>query len=248
MEEVYADLTALGDYLARVQEQRLTRLAFRLEADLSLPQMHRALDMLLPMVQRHTRCIRRDRQGYAVTATLGYRTGVRLADAWRTGDLSHLTAKEHLTLTCGEGILRQVPRALPPEEWLPRLTGILASRVNYRCPLPGRPGYAAVVDAAGALVRGQANCQGISDGMYLLGSMAGLDMGYKAGWNRHGPHLWNTVRLDGAWFFLDATAALRESGSAALLDERASLESGLRWERWAETVPVGKKAGILASG
>ena len=247
MEEVYADLTALGDYLARAQEQRLTRVAFRLEADLSLPQMHRALDMLLPMVQRHTRCIRRDRQGYAVTARLGYRTGVRLADAWRTGDLSRLTAEERLTLTCGEGILRQVPRALPPEEWLSRLTGVLASRVNYRCPLPGRPGYAAVVDAAGALVRGQANCQGISDGMYLLGSMAGLDMGYQAGWNRHGPHLWNTVRLGGAWYILDATAALLDPSGIAVMDARTSLARGLRWESWAEIFPIGKNAGILDS-
>ncbi|MGN0762781.1 MAG: hypothetical protein ACI4MK_05315, partial [Aristaeellaceae bacterium] len=106
MEEVFADLTALGRYLARVQEQRLTCVSFRLEADLSLPQMHRALDMLLPMVQRHTRHIRRDRQGYAVTARLGYRTGVRLADAWRADDLSRLTAEERLTLTCAEGILR----------------------------------------------------------------------------------------------------------------------------------------------
>lgn len=248
MEEVFADLTALGRYLARVQEQRLTCVSFRLAADLSLLQMHRALDMLLPMVQRHTRHIRRDRQGYAVTAQLGYRTGVRLADAWRTGGLSRLTAEERLTLTCAEGILRQVPRGLPPEERILRLAGILAARVTYCCPPTGRPGYAAVVDAAGALAHGRANCQGVSDGMYLLGSMAGLDMGYQAGWNRHGPHLWNTVRLGGAWYFLDATAALPDPGGIALMDDHACLVSGLCWERWAEAFPIGKKAGILASG
>lgn len=248
MEEVFADLTALGDYLARAQEQRLTRVAFRLEADLSLPQMHRALDMLLPMVQRHTRCIRRDRQGYAVTARLGYRTGVRLADAWRTGDLSRLTAEERLTLACAEGILRQVPRGLPPEEQILRLAGILAARVTYCCPPTGRPGYAAVVDAAGALLHCRANCQGISDGMYLLGAMAGLDMGYQAGWNRHGPHLWNTVRLGGAWYILDATAALLDPSGIAVMDARTSLARGLRWESWAEIFPIGKNAGILASG
>ncbi|MGN0970814.1 MAG: transglutaminase domain-containing protein [Aristaeellaceae bacterium] len=248
MEEAFADPAALGRYLARVQEQRLTRVSFRLEADLSLPQMHRALDMLLPMVQRHTRHIRRDRQGYAVTTRLGYRTGVRLADAWRTGDLSRLTAEERLTLAWGEDILRQVPRSLPPEERALRLAGMLAARVRYFSPAPGRSGYAGAVDAAGALVRGQANCQGVSDSMYLLGAMVGLEMGYQAGWNRRGPHLWNTVCLGGAWYFLDVTAALQDPGSIALMDERACHARGLRWERWAETVPVGEKRSILVSG
>ena len=248
MEEVFADLTALGMYLARVQEQRLTCMAFRLEADLSLPQLHRALDMLLPMVQRHTRHIRRDRQGYAVTARLGYRTGVRLADAWRAGDLSRLTAEERLTLACAEDILRQVPRGLPPEERLLRLAGILAARVTYCCPPTGRPGYAAVVDAAGALLHCQANCQGISDGMYLLGAMAGLDMGYQAGWNRHGPHLWNTIGLEGGWYALDVTAALGAPGSMALMDESECRALGLRWEGWAETVPLTGKRRNLTSG
>ena len=248
MEEAFTDLTALGMYLARVQEQRLTRATFRLAADLSLPQLHRALDMLLPMVQRHTRHIRRDRQGYAVTAQLGYRTGVRLADAWRADDLSRLTAEERLTLACGEDILRQVPRCPPPEEQILRLAGILAAWVTYCCPPPGRPGYAAVVDASGALVRGMANCQGISDGMYLLGAMAGLDMGYQAGWNRHGPHLWNTVRIGGTWYALDVTAALQDPGGIALMDESDCRALGLRWEAWAETVPLTGKRRNLTSG
>ena len=59
MEEVFADLTVLGMYLARVQAQRQIRVAFRLTANMTLPQAHRALDMLLPMVQRHTRLVHR---------------------------------------------------------------------------------------------------------------------------------------------------------------------------------------------
>ena len=248
MEEAFTDLTALGMYLARVQEQRLTRATFRVAADLSLPQLHRALDMLLPMVQRHTRHIRRDRQGYAVTTRLGYRTGVRLADALHTGDLSRLTAEDRLTLSCAEAILQRIPRALPMEERILRLADSLASRVRYFCPPPGSPGYAAVVDAAGALVRGRANCQGISDGMYLLGAMAGLDMGYQAGWNRHGPHLWNTVRIGGTWYALDVTAALQDPGGIALMDESDCRALGLRWEAWAETVPLTGKRRNLTSG
>ena len=248
MEEVFADLAALGMYLARAQEQRLTRVAFRLEEDLSLPQLHRALDMLLPMVQRHTRHLRRDRQGFSVRAVLGYRTGVRLADAWRAGDLARLTAEERDTLAQAEGILRRIPRGLPAEERLIRLAGMLACRTSYVCPQPGRSGYPSVVDASGALLRGQVNCQGISDGMYLLGSMAGLDMGYQAGWNRHGPHLWNTVRLDSGWYDLDVTAALGDPGRIALMDAETCRARGLRWEDWARAVPGHGKRGILSSG
>lgn len=248
MEEAFTDLAALGVYLARAQEQRTSRVAFRLEADLSLAQLHRALDMLLPMVQRHTRHVRRDRRGYTVTSTLGYRTGVRLADARRAGDLSRLTDDERAALACAETMLRPIPRALPPEERLLRLAGSLAARVCYFSPEPGRPGYAGAVDAAGALVQGRANCQGVSDGMYLLGAMAGLDMGYQAGWNRHGPHLWNTVRITGAWYALDVTAALGAPGSVLLLDEKACQARGLGWERWAEAASIGERHGILVSG
>ncbi len=248
MEEVFADLTALGMYLARAQEQRLTRVAFRLEEDLSLPQLHRALDMLLPMVQRHTRHLRRDRQGFTVRAVLGYRTGVRLADAWCACDPARLTAEERDTLARAEGILRRIPRGLPAQERLIHLAGMLACRTSYVCPPPGRSGYASVVDASGALLRGQANCQGVSDGMYLLGSMAGLDMGYQAGWNRHGPHLWNTVRLDSVRYDLDVTAALSDPGRIALMDEDACRARGLQWDGWARAVPGHGKRGILSSG
>ncbi|MGN0747721.1 MAG: hypothetical protein ACI4ML_13655 [Aristaeellaceae bacterium] len=248
MEKVFTDLTALDAYLARVQARRDACVAFRLEADLSLAQLHRALDMLLPMVQRHTRHVRRDRRGYEVTAKLGYRTGVRLADAWRAGDLSRLTARERDTLACAEDMLRQIPRSCPADVLALRLAGSLAARVCYFCPEPGRPGYAGAVDASGALVQGRANCQGVSDGMYLLGTMAGLDMGYQAGWNRHGPHLWNTVRVGGAWYALDVTSALQDPGSVALLDACACHDRGLGWEAWAEAVPLGITRGILASG
>ena len=246
MEEVFTDLASLGASLARAQARRESRVAFRLEADLSLPQLHRALDMLLPMIQRHTRHIRRDRQGYDVTARLGYRTGVRLADAWRGGDLSHLTAEERDTLDRGEDILRQVTRGCPADALALRLARLLAARVRYVCPPPGRPGYAAVVDASAALVRGQANCQGISDGMYLLGAMSGLEMGYQAGWNPHGPHLWNTVRVGGAWYALDVTAALYDPSGPVLLDESACRAHGLGWEAWADAVPLGGNGCILA--
>ncbi|MGN1019557.1 MAG: hypothetical protein ACI4O7_04210 [Aristaeellaceae bacterium] len=248
MEEAFTDPAALGAYLARAQARRETRVAFRLAADMSLPQVHRTLDMLLPMVQRHTRHVRRDRQGYAVTAVLGYRTGVRLADAWRVGDLSLLTAEERDTLDRAEALVRQTPRGLPADALALHLASLLAERVRYACPAPGRPGYAGVVDASAALARGQANCQGISDGMYLLGAMAGLDMGYQAGWNRHGPHLWNTVRIGGAWYALDVTAALHDPASPALLDEYACRALGLGWERWAQAVPLGEIGCILAFG
>ncbi|MGN0778299.1 MAG: hypothetical protein ACI4MJ_04060 [Aristaeellaceae bacterium] len=234
MQEVLTSLTALGAYLTQAQQARKQHLSFRVEMPLTLPQLHQALDMLLPMVQRHTRHIRRDRSGYAVNVTLGYRTGVHLLDAWQHGGLSGLTKDERTSLSNAERIVAHAAPAGPADRLPLRLASALARRIDYCSPPHGRPGYADIVDAVAALHHGRANCQGISDGMYLLGSMAGLCMGYQWGWNLHGPHLWNVVRMPTGWYALDVTAALQQPESVVLMDKAACRAQHLRWEGWAE--------------
>ena len=62
---------------------------------------------------------------------------------------------------------------------------------------PGRSAKSAILDGAG-------NCQGFSDAFYLLGNLAGLDVGYWTGESRE-PHAWNTVTIDGLTYFVDVT-------------------------------------------
>ena len=56
----------------------------------------------------------------------------------------------------------------------------------------------------GILLEGKANCQGFTDAFYLLGNLAGLNVGYWSGIATE-PHAWNTITIDGLTYFVDTT-------------------------------------------
>lgn len=67
--------------------------------------------------------------------------------------------------------------------------------------------------AIGALLNGEANCDGYADAFYLVGSLAGLTVTYQHGeslddednyWKDE-THLWNLLQLDGTWRLVDVT-------------------------------------------
>ena len=65
--------------------------------------------------------------------------------------------------------------------------------------------------AVGAILNGEANCDGYSDAFYLLCRLAGLDAGYM-GYDTYSReegndmnHIWNMVRIDDAWMMVDVT-------------------------------------------
>ena len=66
-----------------------------------------------------------------------------------------------------------------------------------------------VSSAYGALVLGSASCEGYSKAMLLLLELNGIDAyivtGYASNADFEGPHAWNKVRIDGNWYYLDAT-------------------------------------------
>ncbi len=59
--------------------------------------------------------------------------------------------------------------------------------------------------AYAALVEKTAVCQGYATAFYRLALMAGLDARVVTGYGDGGPHGWNIVRLDGQWYYVDAT-------------------------------------------
>ncbi len=60
--------------------------------------------------------------------------------------------------------------------------------------------------ALGALLDGKANCQGYTDGFYVLASIAGFDVGRQSCVTADGGgHSFNTIRLDGKWYVIDVT-------------------------------------------
>lgn len=224
-------LEALACWLDQLQAQRETLAVFRLKTRMSDQQLHQAMDTMLPMAGRQSRRIRRDRGGVQVRITLGYREGVRIADAWKQGKADMLNEREYHTLIKAQELAEA---ALQSGNVLETLQKRLLAALTYTSPSHGRPGYSAVVHASAAMLEGRANCQGISDAMYLLGTLAGLQMGYQAGKNARGAHLWNKVQVDGVWRHLDVTAALNNDARTAeiLLTDAQAREKGLIWPAW----------------
>ncbi len=59
--------------------------------------------------------------------------------------------------------------------------------------------------AYGALVNGGAVCEGYAHAMCLLLNKLGIECYYANGYGENSPHMWNTVKIDGNWYHLDAT-------------------------------------------
>lgn len=140
--ETFSGLEALRPFLVKVQRERRTEAVFRLTdaaAELSTAQLHGALDLLLPWVQRSARHICRERSFIAVRCRLGYRDGLRLADAWLAAAPHALTARERTALDAALGLVREAQsRYALPSDQLRFLISALASRVRYATALPGR--------------------------------------------------------------------------------------------------------------
>ena len=62
-----------------------------------------------------------------------------------------------------------------------------------------------IYTCVGALVDGFAVCEGYSRAMQILLSAAGIDCYYVLGVGTETLHMWNTVKIDSDWYFLDVT-------------------------------------------
>lgn len=67
-------------------------------------------------------------------------------------------------------------------------------------------------NCVGALLNGQADCDGYSDAMYLVGRLAGLNVRRQHGdsvndgiGGMFSTHMWNLIELDGTWRLIDVT-------------------------------------------
>lgn len=59
--------------------------------------------------------------------------------------------------------------------------------------------------AYGALAEGSAVCEGYSRAMQLLSCYAGLSCSLATGTGNGGSHMWNQIKIDGDWYYLDLT-------------------------------------------
>ena len=148
-------------------------------------------------------------QGDLYEITLWEYPGQRMVRAYRTGDRSGLREGEALALDTAIVMVDQARTdAVTPLELELRLFDMLRETVRYN------EGTTEIMDpeappryltALGALLDGNANCQGYTDAMYVLLSVAGFENSKMHVDIPTGGHVVNTVCVGGNWYVLDAT-------------------------------------------
>lgn len=178
-----------------------------LSARMSDAALMQALVLGLPMAQGiQQRIVRSRGRGVVLTARIRYRTGVRILAG------KALTAEEQAALVKARMLTAELMRLSEPERFR-AVYDWLCTHVRYVHTSPGRKGYERLVCASGALLDGQANCQGFADALYLLCGLLGIPCVYRCGLGSRQLHLWNEVCLDGVWQTVDASKRAREQDS-----------------------------------
>lgn len=204
---VIASMAEFSAYLADVQAGQAAEvrceLTSALSARVSDAALVEALVTGLPMAQGVQHRILRSRgRGAVLTAKVRYRDGMRML----AGD--SLSAEEAAALALAQTIVAGMLE-LPEEE---RFLGVyewVCQNVRYVHTAPGQKGYERLVGAAGALLDGQANCQGFADVLYLLCGLCGIACEYRTGRGEKRLHVWNAVRLKDEWREADASKGTR---------------------------------------
>lgn len=133
----------------------------------------------------------------------------RILYAWKNEDRYILTEEETQVLDLALQLVAQAEEEtdsdIDKELWL---HDWLCNQVTYESPDMDvrRKDYIQLKELTciGAMLEGNANCQGYTDAFYLLGTMAGFEIGRLCG-DTGGGHTWNTIKLDDQWYIVDVT-------------------------------------------
>lgn len=127
--------------------------------------------------------------------------GTRVANAYRNGDTSNLTADEKKLYRLAVGIVNEANKRTSEVEKARYIHDEICKRViKYQSHTNE--------DAIGALVIGITNCNGYTDAFYMLGRMSGLNVGRIRGTINNGTtnHGWNWITFkDGKSYCVDVT-------------------------------------------
>lgn len=139
-----------------------------------------------------------------VTGSFTHTPGERVAYAYLNGDTSFLEDDEIQLYNEAVDIVNEAnaqPTLLRTELLL---HDILADRITYFTE-PTVAYLAPYSAASGAILDGQANCQGYSDAFIMLARMCGIEANRINGYAGGGRHTWSVVYLDGNSYFVDVT-------------------------------------------
>ena len=246
-----------AEYLRSCTQDRAKEIRFTLSEPEALTMQKSDLRQeflqMAPLMSRLYASIDYDRNSVKVVITPVYRAGVRMLDAWRTGDESALSHQERSALDEAEAIVERLQARYSSSLELERaIFDELCAQLTFNEMLEKEPGEDAPgVSAAFALTHGWANCQGYSDAFYLLAGMAGFEVGFQNGYNAGVLHAWNTVELGGQWYVVDVSTAdiagdlvAPETGVYTLFNAgRDRCAGALSWDPVWETADIADGSG-----
>jgi len=128
--------------------------------------------------------------------------GTRVANAYLRGNIDWLSRDELKLYEIAVGIVNEAKKFSSPAEKERFIYEAVCKRANFHSEdnMKNLPNF---VTAIGALVDGQANCQGYADAFYMLGRMCGLNVGRIIG--NDDAHSWNWIELGGKVYCVDVT-------------------------------------------
>lgn len=136
-----------------------------------------------------------------------YYAGTNILRALEGGDLSALTAREQQALEAAKVMAADCTRATPVDT-ARAIHDALCALITYTDDESTDEDDCCI----GALLSGQANCDGYADALVLVGRLAGLNVRYQHGDSLNGgmgsyfsTHMWNLIELDGTWRMIDVT-------------------------------------------
>ena len=149
-----------------------------------------------------------DRKGLFHITEIEYRTALNILNHYRQGKQASLTSRELQTLNAALSIVNAAPSN--PLERERYLHDQLCARVTY---MTDDEAYNDNDQAIGALLNGEADCDGYSEAFYLLCNLAGIPARLQHGdtydksdrYDEDATHMWNLVCVSGNWLMIDVT-------------------------------------------
>lgn len=239
-----------GEYMRKCTDDRASEIHFTLSEPEALKmdrnEIIQEFYMMAPFIcSSGSFKIKNENGRVDVNITPGYRPGVRMLDAWKSGDMSSLSEDEIAALSEAKSIVERLQSQYSPNslELERAIVDELCARLTY---VSRKEGDDSVIKADQALLNGKANCQGYSEAFYLIAGMAGFNVGFNSGRNVDDWHMWNTIELYGQWYILDLTSIDRggdlispETPAYGLFNAGLNRSKDLlSWEPQYETVKI----------
>lgn len=200
--EDIGDLLQLRDFVAEQRQQGLLEFSFIYSGS-------EDLDPGVVAQMSGTCFVKAVQQGTLYHITLTEFPGERIVKAYFSGDSTNLTEPEKEAMEIAEQMV-ETARENAKNDWElelllhDSLAGCITysdADIHYDEP-EDQPRHLSVI---GALLDGEANCQGYTDAFYTLASIAGFEVGRLSVETSTDPHMVNTVCLDGQWYVVDLT-------------------------------------------